>query len=126
MRNELLQPQDYKLHMARRDWVIMLTITLVYAVVGFWGLGATSAPQDGYASTAAGETVVFDLGENRSNFHIYYYGGISDTAFSFAVSDDGENYMSETAALFKIGTCFKWMAVRQPVFDEDGKVRDAT
>ena len=125
-RAELLQPQDYKLHMARRDWAIMLAITAVYAVVGFWGLGVTSAPQGGYASTAAGETVVFDLGENRTNFHIYYYGGVSNTAFSFAVSDDGVNYMSETPALFKIGTCYKWMAMRQPIIDADGKVNDVT
>ena len=125
-REELLGAQDYGLHMKGRDWAILLAITAVYAVVAFWNLGVTAAPQDGYTSTAAGESVVLDLGEVREDFHIYYYGGISDTAFSFATSDDGVTFTQETDALFTRGTCFKWMAVRQPIYDASGKVSDVT
>ena len=120
MRDELLEPRDYRLHLKKRDWVIMLGLTAVYAVVGFYRLGAMTAPQTGYASTAAGESVVLDLGERREDFHIYYYGGISDTQFSFAVSDDGEAYSQESDAFFDRGECFKWMALRSPVYAEDG------
>ena len=120
MRDELLHGQDYRLHLRRRDWAIMLGLTAAYAVVGFYRLGATTAPQTGYTSTAAGESVVFDLGERRENFRIYYYGGISDTQFSFAVSDDGEAYSQENDAFFDRGECFKWLALRTPVYAEDG------
>lgn len=126
MREELLHAQDYRLHLKKRDWAIMLSLTAVYAAVGFYHLGATSAPQTGYASTAAGETVVFDLGETQENFRIYYYGGISDTQFSFAVSDDGITYGEENDAFFDRGECFKWMALRNPSYDESGTVTGAS
>lgn len=122
MREELLHGQEYRLRMTGRDYAVMMALTAVYAVVGFWNLGATSAPQTGYASTAQGESVVIDLGERYENFHLYYYGGISDTAFSVATSDDGVTYSEETDAFFDRGECFKWLAVRTPTYDADGQV----
>ena len=126
MREELLHAKDYRLHLTKKDALIMLVLTLVYGVVGFWGLGATKAPQDGYTSTAAGETVVIDLGARYEDFHIYYYGGVSSTAFSVATSDDGVTYTEETGAYFDIGECYKWLAMRQPVYDADGSVSSVT
>ena len=126
MREELLHAKDYQLHLTKKDALLMLALTLVYGVVGFWGLGATKAPQGGYTSTAAGETVVIDLGERHEDFHIYYYGGVSNTAFSVATSDDGVIYTEETGAYFDIGECYKWLAMRQPVYDADGAVSSVT
>ncbi len=126
MRSELLHARDYHLHMSRRDWVVMLALTLVYGVIGFYQLGETKAPQGGYTSTAAGEYVIIDLGEQRENFHIYYYGGVSDTQFSVATSSDGVNYTDETGAYFEIGECYKWLAMRQPVYAEDGSVKSVS
>ena len=126
MRRELLHAQDYKLHLTKKDALLMLTLTLIYGVVGFWGLGATKAPQGGYTSTAAGEAVVIDLGERYEDFHIYYYGGVSSTAFSVATSDDGVNYTEETGAYFDIGECYKWLAMRQPIYAADGTVSSVT
>lgn len=124
MRRELLHAQDYRMHLTRRDALVMLVLTLAYGVVGFWHLGATKAPQDGYTSTAAGETVVIDLGERHEDFHIYYYGGVSDTAFSVAVSDDGVTYGGENDAKYLVGDCYRWQAVRPPVYDQRGTVTD--
>ena len=126
MREELLHAKDYKLHMKRADWAIMLLLTLVYGVVGFWGLGDTKAPQGGYTSTAADEYVIVDLGERYENFHIYYYGGVSETAFCVATSDDGVHYSPETDAKYLIGDCYKWQAVRQPIYDDRGTVTDVS
>lgn len=119
MRRELLTAPDAGLHMTRRDWAVMLGLTAVYAVVGFWGLGATTAPQTGYTSSTTGESIVLDLGEVREDFHIYYYGGISNTAFSFAFSDDGVTYGEEHDAFFDQGECFKWQALRKPVYQNE-------
>ena len=126
MREELLYGRDYRLHMGRADWAIMLALTVLYGVVGFWGLGDTKAPQGGYTSTAAGETVVIDLGERHENFHIYYYGGVSETAFSVADSDDGVAYREPVDAKYLIGDCYKWQAVRQPIYDDRGTVTDVS
>lgn len=120
LRDALLNERDYRLHLRARDGVILLILTAVYAAVAFYHLGATSAPQDGYTSSAAGETVVIDLGESREDFAIYYYGGISDTQFSFAVSQDGVNFDAETKAFFDRGECFKWLALRTPSLNADG------
>ena len=126
MRREILEGTDYRLHLKMRDVAIMLLLTAVYAVVAFYHLGAMDAPQTGYASSAKDESVVIDLGEIREDFAIYYYGGISDTQFTFAVSDDGEDYTSEVGALFDRGECFKWQALRRPSYDADGKVTGAS
>ncbi len=81
--------QDYRLHLRGRDFAVMGALTLVYAVVAFWHLGARKAPQTGYVSTAAGRNGGDRPGQRHENFHLYYYGGISDTQFSVATSDDG-------------------------------------
>ena len=63
--------------------------------------------------------MVIDLGERHEDFHIYYYGGVSSTAFSVATSDDGVNYTEETGAYFDIGECYKWLTMRQPIYAAD-------
>ena len=126
MRRELLEAPRTGFHMTRRDWAVMLGITAVYAVIGLWNLGATKAPQTGYTSSAEGETAVLDLGQRQEDFRIYYYGGISDTQFSFATSDDGVTYGAETDAFFSRGECFKWLALRQPSYDDEGIVTGAS
>ena len=40
------------------------------------------------------------------------------------MSDDGVSFEEPTACKFQIGDCFKWQAVRHPVFDDDGTVTD--
>jgi len=124
MREEILHGKDYRLHLTKRDYAIMLAMTAAYAVIGFYQLGVTKAPQTGYTSTTADETVVIDLGERYEDFHIYYYGGISDTAFTVAVSDDGDRFTNETGAKYLIGDCFKWQAMRPPIYDGGGRVMD--
>ena len=126
MRRELLHAPETGLHMTRLDWRIMLGLTAISAVLGFWNLGVTKAPQSGYISSAEGETVVLDLGERYEDFRIYYYGGISDTQFSFSVSDDDLWYGEETDAFFDRGQCFQWLAMRNPIHDEDGVVTGAS
>ena len=125
-RDELLHPQDYRMHLKKRDFAIMGVLTLVYGAVAFYHLGATKAPQMGYVSTAAGETVVLDLGENQEDFHLYYYGGISDTQFTVSTSVDGETYTEEIGAFFDRGECFKWLALREPTYNADGVVAGAS
>ena len=125
-RDELRHPQDYRLHLKKQDVALMGALTLIYGVAAFVHLGVTKAPQTGYVSTAAGETVVLDLGENQEDFHLYYYGGISDTQFSVATSVDGVTYTDEIGAFFDRGECFKWLALREPTYNADGVVAGAS
>ena len=97
----------------------LAALTALYASVALYDLGDTKAPQTGYISSAADETVLLDLGEEREGFRFYYYGGISDTQFDVETSHDGLSWSEPVRAFFDRGTCFKWQALRRPVMDED-------
>lgn len=120
MREALTVKPDSGLHLRAKDIVLMCVVTLVYGVVAFMNLGSTVAPQSGYISTAQGESVTFDLGELQEDFYIYYYGGISDVSFTVASSADGEEWSSEMPAEFNIGLCFRWIAHKPAMLDEEG------
>lgn len=114
----------------RRDLLFMLAVTLVYLCVAFYDLGVTKAPQTGYISSAANETVTIDLGDSvrGQTYHIYYYGGISDTQFTVCTADSPDEMSSEerVVAYFDRGECFKWQAVRRPTLDENGRATGAS
>ena len=123
---DLYHPKDAGLHMSRKDLGILAVVTLIYSAVAFYDLGAMKAPQTGYTSSAAEESVTLDLGSVQKDFRIYYYGGISDTQFSFAASEDGVSYSQAVPAYFDRGECFKWQAVRTPSVDDRGVVTGAS
>jgi len=74
----------------------------------FTNLGTTEAPQTSWRSSAAGESVTFDLGEMRS-FRMTYYGGICNSAFGVELSNDGENWTKKYAAVYDQGEIFRWL-----------------
>ncbi|GHU71549.1 hypothetical protein AGMMS49992_05760 [Clostridia bacterium] len=102
----ILGKSDARLSFKRLDWLLILGLTAVYAVVAFWGLGDNIAPQTFYRSTGINETVMFDLGETRT-FSILYYNGISSGEMYWSVSEDGENW-SELYMGSSRGECFRW------------------
>ena len=104
----------------------ILLLTVAYAYVAFYDLGARSAPQTGYVSTMEDEQVVLALDEAVESFHLYYYGGISDTQFTVETSEDGERWDAPVRAFFDRGECFKWHALRRPIEEEDGTATGAT
>lgn len=104
----LNEESDYKLRLKRRDALLMAAVTLVYSVVAFTNLGNTASPQNAWTNTKYGEQVVFDLGEEKT-FRFTYFGGISSTHFTVALSDDGENWTEENYAEFADGMMYNWM-----------------
>lgn len=123
IRRELTEGMDAKLRMRVRDWILVGAVTAAYAIVAFINLGVTDAPETAYVSTSAKESVTIDLGAVQEDFNIYYYGGISDVEFSFAVSEDGVNWTEDQLAEFNVGVCFRWLAHRAPLRNADGTVR---
>lgn len=113
-----------------RDLAVMLSVTFVYLCVAFYDLGVQKAPQTGYVSSARNETVIIDLGDSVDPgqlYHIYYYGGISDTQFTVATADDPADFAPEyrVVAYFDRGECFKWQAMRWPTLDETRRATGA-
>ncbi len=106
--------------MERKDWIAMLSLTFVYALIAFIGVGSTVAPQTDWTSTGAAETVEFDLGEERE-FQILYYGGITSQGFAVQTSVDGENWSEAYEAQMSEGLCFRWLYLTQAYYDAYGE-----
>lgn len=82
-------------HFGRRDWVCMLSVTLVYAVIAFTGLGDTDAPQS-FVDLTAGESVTVDLGEALPLGTMRYYSGLGTGGYKLELSTDGSTWVTVT------------------------------
>ena len=104
---------DSKLHWNRKDTIILTTVTIVFSIISLMTLGSRKAPQTEWIASSDEEQVVFDLGENQENFSILYFGQVNRNDFSFAVSDNGENWSDEYWAQMDQGQCWKWKYVTE-------------
>lgn len=112
--------KDRSLHWNRKDSLIVLTISAVFAVVTFLTLGSTKAPQNAWTSSSPDEEIVFDLGSEYENFSMLYFSRVSRNNFSVSVSTDGENWEEDIPAQMNVGECYKWKYVTRSWTDEDG------
>lgn len=100
--------QDVSLHWRKRDWLLMLGVTLVYAVVALTNLGSMKAPQNPWVSSTRNEQVIIDLGEHHDDVTMLYFCQVSYSNFSVAVSEDGESWSDDYIADMAEGECFQW------------------
>ncbi|UOO38075.1 phospholipid carrier-dependent glycosyltransferase [Oscillospiraceae bacterium CM] len=83
--------------LARRDVLPMTAITLVTAVLGFFNLGDTTAPQHFFRFTDVNQSVVITLDEPTDIGSIMYYTGLWTGDYSLEFSDDGVNWQTQYA-----------------------------
>lgn len=100
--------QDVSLHWRKRDWLLMLGVTLVYAIVALTNLGSMKAPQNPWVSSTRNEQVIIDLGEHHDDVTMLYFCQVSYSNFSVAVSEDGESWSDDYIADMAEGECFQW------------------
>jgi dolichyl-phosphate-mannose-protein mannosyltransferase len=115
----LFRPKEWKLVMKKRDWLLMLALTILYAAVALPNLGTMAAPQTSWKSTAEGEQITFDLGSLRQ-FHMTYYGGISTAAFTVQLSEDEQVWSEARWANYNQGEIFRWLWYQPGELDENG------
>ncbi len=106
-RRMLFQPQDHHLHLNWHDYLIVGITTALYAMLAFYNLGSTTAPQTAWVSTSDSESVVLELDESAT-FSVLYYAGVSYNDFAIAVSDDGENWSQAYPCEMREGLCYRW------------------
>jgi len=111
---------DYRLHWNRKDTAFVLLITSVFTVFSLLTLGSTRAPQTVWTSSGYDESIVFDLGNRAGDTTILYFCQVSRNDFSFAESNDGENWSDEIWAEMSEGQCWKWKYVTNSVANSDG------
>lgn len=113
-------PKDRSLHWNRRDSLIVLTISAVFAAVTFLTLGSTKAPQNAWTSSSPDEEIVFDLGSEYEDFSMLYFARVSRNNFSVSVSSDGENWEEDIPAQMNVGECYRWKYLTRSWTDGDG------
>ena len=105
-------PLDFKadpsLSIRRKDMLLMLAVTAVYAIVTLTTLGSTKAPQQPWKSSAKDEYVYIDLGQHYDDFSMLYFCQVSYSNFSVAVSDDDVIWSEAYPAQMAEGQCFQW------------------
>lgn len=120
-RTPLTFKPDASLRWGHRDTVLVLAVTLVYAVIALWNLGSTKAPQDPWKSTSKDEQVIIDLGQHYDDATMLYYCEVVYSDFSIAASEDGETWSDEYWAQMDQGQCYRWKYLSPCYTDANGK-----
>ncbi|MGI6152394.1 MAG: glycosyltransferase family 39 protein [Christensenellaceae bacterium] len=76
--------------LTRRDGLVMLVISAVYAVVAFTNLGAMQIPER--ETTLASEAVTVQFAEPQEISAFRYYAGYGEGTFRVLTSDNGEDF----------------------------------
>lgn len=116
---------DWRLHLKRFDALAMIAVTVAYGAFAFWNLGTTVSPQTGWQSKEYREQVTFDLGEART-FRMTYFGGICNTNFTVALSNDAENWTEENYAVYAAGDMYRWIWYVPQRYNNSGELTNAT
>ena len=75
----------------RRERLFIALLTAVYALVAFWNLGNTRAPQT--PQDLSGEPAVIELTEPAIPGRILLYSGLGMGGYDIQISADGENWV---------------------------------
>ena len=115
--SRILFPQSWP-RSGFRDWLIILPVTALYAVVALTNLGSVKAPQKGYTFTQRDEEVVFDLGSVR-DFNLLHFGGIHwrDSDYIAQSSVDMVNWLGGPSQMRPgdSGDCFSWKYQKESI-----------
>ncbi|MCR4621436.1 MAG: phospholipid carrier-dependent glycosyltransferase [Clostridiales bacterium] len=122
-RQYVLKPTVRVLRLTRTDCIIMAAVTVAYSFLAFINLGTTSSPQSAYVSEKYKEQVTFDLGEIKT-YRFTYFGGISGSTFTVALSNDAEHWTEENYAYYEEGAMYRWLWYA-PKSHEGGTFADA-
>ena len=111
--------------MDQRDVLPLVILLVVYAVVAFWNLGSTEAPQSFYTFAEDNDVVELDLGEKQTITSIMYYSGLYPGDYDVFYSANGSNWMllngtaetddgyeAEAAMPQSYADLFKWQYAR--------------
>ncbi len=93
------------------DWIVLVSIMVVYSIFAFYDLGDMDAPQTNYSFTEDDTQIDIDLGEDKDIGMVYtYLGSKEDRLFTLQLSQDGESY--EEVGTVKASSVFAWDAMK--------------
>lgn len=95
----------------KKDWIILITITVIYSAVALFNLGDMDAPYTGW-NASDGQNIILDFGEVKDIESVNYYMG--QYAY-FNMSVTGRNSTSEMWDSYgtnKIDSVFSWGSIK--------------
>lgn len=91
----------------KKDVILILIITLIYAMVSFINLGTFTNPQTFWKTESEGDSVVFKIEQGKTNVsNIRFYSGVDFGNYNLYVSYDGINYAKPLE--IKTNKVFAW------------------
>ena len=80
---------------SRLDWIVMLSITAVYALVAFTGLGSRNVPQSYLHFEQANTYAQIELTEPQPILQVRYWSGLNTADYLLQFSQDGEVWVDQ-------------------------------
>lgn len=91
----------------KKDVILILIITFVYAIVSFINLGTFTNPQTFWKTEYEGDSVVFKIEQGRTKVsNIRFYSGVDYGDYALYVSYDGVSYAEPLT--IKTNKVFSW------------------
>jgi dolichyl-phosphate-mannose-protein mannosyltransferase len=81
-----------RMPLARKDWIWIGSITLVYAIVALYHLGNLSGPQTAWQPGASGQSFYVDLGEVKQLDRVNSFGGVGTGKYKYEFSQNGTDW----------------------------------
>ncbi len=105
----------------KRDVLLMLLGTVLYALLAFTNLGSNKAPQTAWVASPGAEmedSFLIDLGTERE-FSVLYFSGIHhyDSAFTVETDGNAQTPGELRTGTVNIGDCFRWQYVTGTQYD---------
>lgn len=113
-----IMKSEEKIRLNKKDYLIMLAITLVYAAVALYNLGYNYAPETSYQSFEQNSEMIFDFGESKQIAKLSgYLGSYEDRKVNifYKNSETEEWKQLTTKDGFKFTSVFKWNSIQLDV-----------
>ena len=104
---EANQTETKTTKITKKDLILMLIITFIYAIISFINLGTFTNPQTFWKTENVGDFATFKIEQGTVNVsNIRYYCGVDFGEYDLYVSYDGENYAEPLS--FNTDKVFAW------------------
>lgn len=109
-------PEALRLGLTRRDWQLMLGLTLVYAAISFYNLGSLKAPETVWEPAVSGESFYVDFGSAKHIERINSYAEIGEGKLKIEFAKDApDNWSSPQTVDVTYTKFFTWTVLKTDV-----------
>lgn len=76
----------------RKEWLLLIGLTMIYAIIALYHLGSLSAPQKYWHSASAGDGFTVEFGSTQRLERMNSFGGIGENKFRVEFSTDNTHW----------------------------------